>query len=185
MAHILLVYATTDGHTGKVAEFVADTFRKTGHIATLADAAAMMTGVDVASFDACILLGSVHQGHHQKSLVHFVQRHLASIDARPNAFLSVSLSAAAADEESRADTKAAVDSFVTETGWLPMVVQPVAGALLYTHYDWFKRVVMRVIAKSHGGDTDTHRDHVYTDWSRLRQFVVDFERAHLPAMAHV
>ena len=49
-------------------------------------------------------------------------------------------------------------------------VQPIAGALLYQEYGLLKRLVMRMIAKRAGGDTDTSRDHVYTDWEALERF---------------
>jgi menaquinone-dependent protoporphyrinogen oxidase len=46
----------------------------------------------------------------------------------------------------------------------------VAGALVYTKYDYFKRLVMKLIADRRGGDTDTSKDHEYTDWAALYRF---------------
>lgn len=70
-----------------------------------------------------------------------------------------------------ADVHKVLERFFAETGWHPQRVQPVAGALLYTHYNFLIRLVMQHIAKHAGGSTDTSRDHEYTDWVALDQFV--------------
>jgi menaquinone-dependent protoporphyrinogen oxidase len=71
---------------------------------------------------------------------------------------------------------AIVNSFLAATGWQPAVTKFVAGALLYTHYNWFLRRVIRRIARKAGGDTDTSRDYDYTDWNDLRAFADAFGR---------
>lgn len=48
-------------------------------------------------------------------------------------------------------------------------------ALLYTKYDFFKRFLMRIISKRSGGDTDTSRDFIYTDWDKLKKVIVKLE----------
>ena len=55
-----------------------------------------------------------------------------------------------------------------------MVTKQVAGALPYTRYNWFIRLVMKRIAAKAGGDTDTTRDYEYTDWEDLRSFTEQF-----------
>jgi menaquinone-dependent protoporphyrinogen oxidase len=52
-------------------------------------------------------------------------------------------------------------------------VKPVAGALLYTKYNFIVRFVMKQIVKKKSGSTDTSRDHEYTDWAALDRFVED------------
>ena len=89
----------------------------------------------------------------------------------PTAFFSVSLTAAAKDV-SPAQTCA--DHFLAQTGWRPGMVRLVAGALAYTRYNWLVRWMMRRIARKNGGDTDTSRDYVYTDWQRLRDDIEEF-----------
>jgi len=64
--------------------------------------------------------------------------------------------------------------FLAATGWRPTVTKRVAGALMYTRYNWLKRWVMKKIAGKAGGDTDTRRDYEYTDWSDVRAFAERF-----------
>lgn len=101
----------------------------------------------------------------------------------PNAFLTVTLSEAGAErkdttaeEHARfvADVAGMVDRFVADTGWRPEHVVPVAGALRYTQYNFVVRLLMKRIARASGGSTDTSRDHEYTDWKALDDFVGTF-----------
>ena len=49
------------------------------------------------------------------------------------------------------------------------------GALLYTHYGFIKRLIMKKIAGDKGSlDTDTSRDYVYTEWDGVKRFAEDF-----------
>ena len=54
-----------------------------------------------------------------------------------------------------------------------MTIQ-IAGALKYTEYDFFKRLIMKMISKREGRSTDTSRDYEYTDWNAVTKFVTDF-----------
>jgi menaquinone-dependent protoporphyrinogen oxidase len=56
--------------------------------------------------------------------------------------------------------------------------------LLYTQYGFFKRWIMKKIARDKGSpDTDTSRDYVYTDWDSVRRFAEEFLESLVPADA--
>ena len=68
-----------------------------------------------------------------------------------------------------------MEKFEEDTGWRPAHVGLFAGALLYTHYGFIKKHVMKKIAKDKGSlDTDTTRDYVYTEWDGVQRFTEDF-----------
>lgn len=169
---ILLVYASTEGQTQKVASFVADRLSKMDHRAVVVNATdAAAARLDPNQFDAVIIAGSVHAGHYQSSIVHFVKRNLPAIDSRPNAFLSVSLAAASDDKDDIEGITRCVDAFTEQTGWRPKRIHHVAGAFRYTSYDFLKRWAMKYIAHRKGAPTDTSRDYELTDWADLARFV--------------
>jgi menaquinone-dependent protoporphyrinogen oxidase len=56
----------------------------------------------------------------------------------------------------------------------PRHVRLVNGALLYTRYDFFKRMMMKMISRQQGRTTDTAHDHEYTDWADVEAFVDEF-----------
>ena len=49
-----------------------------------------------------------------------------------------------------------------------------AGGLLYREYGFLKRWMMKKIAREAGKDTDTSKNHEYTDWNAVDRFVGAF-----------
>jgi menaquinone-dependent protoporphyrinogen oxidase len=171
---VLVVYGTTEGQTRKIAEFIGNAARAHGVDVEIVDSAAVDATRAQPVHAAAIVCGSLHQHNYQSSLVHFVRHHRAWLTGMPTAFVSVSLTAALKDERSRDELRKIAEAFFSETGWLPRVTLHVAGALRYTQYDFLKRLIMKLIARQQGGDTDTSRDHEYTDWDALTRFVDEF-----------
>ena len=179
MSRVLVVYGTTEGHTRKIANKVAEWILGLGHQVDVLDSADVPSGFLVTGYDAFVAAGSLHETKHQRPLRHFVSRHAKEMDARPGAFLSVSMSAVKQDDKHRADTQKCIDEFLDETGWHPTVTKAVAGALKYTQYNWLKRFIMVQIVESEGGDVDTSQDYEYTDWADLRSFIEQFMNKNL------
>ena len=46
---------------------------------------------------------------------------------------------------------------------------------------WACRLIIKLIAKQHGGDVDTSRDSEYADWGDLRQTIDEFLAAAVPS----
>jgi len=169
----LIVYATTEGHTRKIAEFVGAALPGS----TVVDSANLPPDLDLSQYDAFILAGSLHQEKHQASLEHFAKNNAAALSVKPSMLLSSSLSANG-DADDLAGARKCADKFAESTGWEPTEIHCVAGALLYTQYDFLKRFLMKMIVKSHGGNTDTSQDYEYTNWDELKQIVRQFAAAH-------
>jgi menaquinone-dependent protoporphyrinogen oxidase len=84
------------------------------------------------------------------------------------------LSAAGAEEEKEKEAERFVTDFLEQTGWHPKMTATFAGGILYRQYWFLKRWLMKKIAKDGGKDTDTSKNHVYTDWDAVDRFVADF-----------
>lgn len=54
--------------------------------------------------------------------------------------------------------------------WRPDRSAVIAGALLYPRYRWYDRVMIQLIMKMSGGETDTNKEVVYTDWEQVASF---------------
>jgi menaquinone-dependent protoporphyrinogen oxidase len=70
--------------------------------------------------------------------------------------------------------KQTLETFFKQTGWHPTTVKPVAGALLYSKYNFLIRFVMKRVARKAGASTDASRDYDYTDWIGLDKFVEEW-----------
>src|SRR4051794_133422 len=173
MPKALLLYATTHGHTAKIATRLADTLRAAGLDAEVREVKAA-GDADPHDFAALIVGASLHAGHHQRPVVDWVKAHHAEFSGVPTAFFSVSLTAAEDSEEARAATRKCIDDFRDETGWTPDVTEAVAGALQYREYDMFTRLLMRLKMRHDGHEADASQDHEYTDWEGVERFARDF-----------
>jgi menaquinone-dependent protoporphyrinogen oxidase len=170
---ILIVYATTEGQTRKVAHYLFDRLAGAGHSAALLSAAEA-EGADPGRFDAVVVAGSLHGGRYQAALVDWTKGAAAALAARPTLFLSVSLSAAGRDEDDWEGLRACVARFTRETGWTPARVEHVAGAFRFSEYDFFKSWAMRWIAAERDDGVKAGEDREYTDWEALAALLGDW-----------
>ncbi len=180
MQKVLIIYGTTEGQTRKIAQYLADESGKFGYSAALHDAATGLGDIDPSRFDRIIVAASIHMDRHQTTVEHLIRQHLSAFQNVRSAFLSVSLNAAG-DAEERYAAWANVRQFLSDIGWQPAETQIVGGALRFTEQDFFKRWIMRRIAKEKGALRDTDRDYEYTDWEALSQFLKAFLT---PAVQH-
>ena len=165
MPRILVHYASTHGHTAKIAARIAATLEDDG--ATV-DLQPLDEAQPVPSdYDAVILGASIHAGHHQRALLRWAEQHHTSLAVTPSAFFSVCLTAADDDDESRAATRGYLDDFVERTGWTPSRSTTFAGALQYREYDVATRALMRLLMRRMHHPTDTSQDYDYTDWDAV------------------
>jgi menaquinone-dependent protoporphyrinogen oxidase len=169
---VLVLYGTTEGHSAKVAAAAADTLRKGGLDIEVVDAATERP--DAEPYAAVVIVASVHQGDYQAAVVDWTRRHARALNAVPTAFVSVSLGVLQSDPKVQQDSNAIRDRFLERTGWKPTAMTAVAGALMYSRYSFLQRALMKRIAAEAGGDTDTSRDHEYTDWKDLAAFTRRF-----------
>ena len=172
MPSVLLLHASTHGHTSKIAARIATALERAGITVDLRKA---RRGDDPAplGYDAVIVGASVHAGKHQREVVDWAARHHTTLALRPSAFFSVCLTAADDTEESRLATRRYHDEFVEATGWTPDRAVTFAGALQYREYDFATRLVLRLMMHKGGHPTDTSRDHDFTDWDAVDAFAQD------------
>lgn len=176
MKRLLILYATREGQTQRIAAHLAEMALARGVEAEVINAADAPKDIAFDHYRGAIVAASVHMQRHEREMVRFVKRHREALESMPAAFLSVSLSEAGADDpkatpEARAKAAADVDAmirrFLDETGWHPSKIQAAAGALMYSRYNPLVRFMMKRIARRTGSPTDTSRDYEFTDWNIL------------------
>jgi menaquinone-dependent protoporphyrinogen oxidase len=178
----LVAYASTHGHTARIAERLAAVLRDEGVAVDVRDLRAG-PGPAPAAYDAVVAGGSVHRGQHQPELVRWARGHAASLSLVRSAFFSVSLAAAEDTPEARTAKLRYLDDFEDETGWLPDLRTSFAGALQYREYDFPTRLAMRLLMAHGGYPTDVARDFVYTDWHAVDAFARRCARLRSPGAA--
>ncbi len=169
MKPVLVLYASTHGHTAKIASRIAEALE---HAGAAVDLRRIDPEADVAptGYAAAVVGASIHAGHHQREIVDWARRHATSLGTIPSAFFSVSLSAADDTDEARATARKYVDDLVEETGWTPRRTASFAGALQYLEYDFLTRLLLKLMMRRGGHPTDASQDYDYTDWDAVRRF---------------
>ncbi|MGD1090418.1 MAG: flavodoxin domain-containing protein [Bryobacteraceae bacterium] len=180
---IAVIYATREGQTYRIVDYLAASIRRLGLRPDVVHAGLLPHGFSFDGCTAAIVAASVHRERHEPEMVDFVKSYRKELERIPTVFLSMSLSQAGVEDKSATPTLRAranasvqrmIDAFLAETGWHPGSIKAVAGALRYTKYNFFRRFVMKQAAKRVGGSTDTSRDHEYTDWTALDCLLAEF-----------
>ena len=171
---ILVVHSTFDGQTARIAARVAEAARRGGHeVEEIAVEAGELVSRLTWS-DAVIVGGAIRYGRHSTALEKAVRKHYSMLFMRPNAFFSVCMSAAG-PKAKPATAWGYIDEFILRTGWQPGRIASFGGALKWSRYGPLVKLMMRFIVRMAGGDTDTSRDHEYTDWNAVERFAAEFE----------
>ncbi len=169
---ILIIYGTTEGQTRKIARFMEDSLQDDGHKVAIADASDEPPAPD--GYDAILIGGSMHIGKYQSAVTHYITQHVAKLNKMPGAFFSVCLAIASDLNDEHREADKIKNDFLDKVGWKPTMSTQIAGALKYTQYDFFKRLIMKMISKKEGRTTDTSQDYEYTNWDEVNKFVSDF-----------
>lgn len=168
MAHILIVYSTTDGHTVTICKRLQQVVEPLGHQVTLVsvgDAGQMA----LADFDMVVIGASIRYGKHSKQVVDFIAQHAPLLDSKPNAFFSVNI-VARKPEKNQPDTNPYLQKFLKQITWRPKALEVFAGKLDYPRYGCFDRMMIRLIMWMTKGPTDPKLVIEFTDWQQVEAF---------------
>jgi len=168
----LIAYASTEGQTRKIASRIAAQVRESGHDVRLEDIARRPRNLQAGDFEAVIIAASVHQEKHQEDIETFVASSRSLLAARPTMFLSISL--AAAFEDSRKDAERYIASFTKNSGWKPDRSLAVAGALRSGEYDYYQQQILEYVVLKDHNIINVERDYEFTDWKALAEAVDAF-----------
>lgn len=169
MTDVLFLYSTREGQTRRICECMAEETRQQGLVVELLAVEDAQASVALAQCRQVVLGGSIHYGHLPASLYAFIDIHHAELASRANAFFCVNLTARKAGKNTP-EKSAYMRRFLKKTAWLPQKLAVFPGALLYTRYTWYDRLVIRFIMWMTGGPTDPTKNVEFTDWEQVRRF---------------
>jgi len=167
MSRTLLLYSSVFGMSRQVCERLATLLAAGGEQATvmaLADPA-----VDLTTHDAIVIGASIRYGKHHPTVLEFIYRHQAVLEARPGAFFSVNLVARKADRNTP-QTNPYLQALLRQSPWKPQLLGVFAGELDYARYGLLDRQMVRFIMWLTGGPTDPATCKQFTDWTEVERF---------------
>lgn len=172
--NILIIYGSLEGQTKKVAEYVANILRHNGHQVTVQPGKKFPSHFSVTDYDATIIGSPIHMGRYPAYIKSFVESNIDWLNKIPSAFFTVCMAINSTQAESRERALQYGVDFLAQTGWQPKENETFAGAVKYTRYNFITRFIMKMISRREGGNTDTSRDHEYTDWEAVKRFTEKF-----------
>ncbi|MEQ4454284.1 menaquinone-dependent protoporphyrinogen IX dehydrogenase [Kosakonia sp. YIM B13605] len=164
----LILFSTRDGQTREIASYLASELKELG---VYADVVNLNRTPDIEwdNYERVVIGASIRYGHFHPALASFVKKHLQQLNALPSAFYSVNL-VARKPEKSSPQTNSYTRKFLLSSPWQPDQCAVFAGALRYPHYRWYDRLMIQLIMKMTGGETDPTKEVVYTDWQHVASF---------------
>ncbi|ATM88275.1 menaquinone-dependent protoporphyrinogen IX dehydrogenase [Yersinia massiliensis] len=168
---VLILYSSRDGQTHTIASYVAKQLSVAGtcEIQDLSQ----VGEIDLSQYQQVMIGASVRYGRFSPVLSQFVAGHIEQLNQMPSAFFAVNLTARKPEKRSP-QTNAYVRKFLLSTPWQPSLCAVFAGALRYPRYRWIDRVMIQLIMRMTGGETDTSKEVEYTDWQQVDRFTQDF-----------
>ena len=169
MNKILIVYASTDGHTRKICERLQQVIEQQQAQAQVQLLRIDEALPDLSHYDKIVVGASIRYGKHSKLIYDFVKQHQQQLDNKPNAFFSVNV-VARKPEKSRPDTNPYLKKFLAQIAWQPKHLAVFGGNLDYPGCRYLDRQMIRLIMWMTKGPTapDTVVD--YTDWDQVEVF---------------
>lgn len=172
--NILILYASLEGQTAKIAEHIAQVLRDKEHQVTTLSGRHLPADFKLESYDAAIIGGPIHMGRYPRYLRKFARRYRDWLNQHSSAFVTVCMAINSKLPASRQEVEHYIEKFTSETQWQPTDMATFAGAVKYTQYGFITRFIMKSIARREGGSTDTSQDHEYTDWDAVERFAEQF-----------
>ncbi len=162
----VIFYATTDGHTKKIAETLAKDWQ--GDV-VIEPADRLASYVGNPEVDSVVIGASIRYGHYNKELVASIRQHVDWLHNIESSFYSVNLTARKPGKDDPA-TSSYVQKFLRKTGWVPDHIAMFAGKLCYPNYRFWDKQVIRFIMTITGGCNDGVSTVEYTNWSEVQRF---------------
>lgn len=170
----LILFSSRDGQTREIAAFIRSELKEQGIESDLVNLH-RTEEIHWDTYSAVVIGASIRYGHFHSSLNAFVKKHFQTLNGMPSAFFSVNLVARKAEKRTP-QTNNYTRKFLMQSPWRPDISAVFAGALRYPRYGWLDKMMIRLIMKMTGGETDTSKEVVYTDWQQVTSFAGDIAR---------
>ncbi|MFP3019696.1 MAG: menaquinone-dependent protoporphyrinogen IX dehydrogenase [Arsenophonus sp.] len=117
-----------------------------------------------------VLVGaSIHYGHFNSKLINFAKNYEKELNIMPSAFFGINLTARKKGKDT-SETNVYMRKFLAKSPWKPTITNVFGGALRYSVYNWFDRIIIQIIMNITGGETNTNKEIEYTDWKKVEYF---------------
>ena len=168
--HVLVAYYSHAGHTARIARTIMETIVAEGHGCDMVDMMeGVREGVDWAKYDIVIVGSPIVYGVYNKIVWEFCSMYKNEIESRPNSFFNVTV-VARSPEKATPEGNRYLQKFVKRSAWKPRDLKCFAGKVDYPNWNFFERMMIRIIMKITNGPTDSSVAIDYTDYKDVKAY---------------
>lgn len=168
MSKIIIIYATTDGHTKEICSRLLNVIEKADNEVILVPIEDE-NKIDLNTFDKIVIGASIRYGKHSPKVYDFINKNSKILDKKANAFFSVNVVARKPDKN-RPETNPYLKKFLVQIPWKPKEIAVFAGKIDYQKYNIFDRYMIRMIMWMTKGPTHPETNIEFTDWNQVNKF---------------
>ena len=162
------------GQTEKVAQYLRDIYAGRGINASLLRCKDPASSLEAREADAVLIGSPIRAGRYHKKVLAFVKNNADWLKEKKTGLFVVCLTAKSSDEQAQKEIQKYMDEFRGLAGLSPALSRAFGGALVYTKYNFILRYIMKRINQKYGGDIDTSKDFIYTNWDEVKSFADEF-----------
>jgi menaquinone-dependent protoporphyrinogen oxidase len=162
-----LVYASIDGQTHKICNFIKEKLLKNNKNIELFSINNFNS--KISNYHIFVIASSIRYGVHNKKIITFIKDHKKELETIKTAFISVNLVARKPDKNTP-KTNPYVVKFFNNIDWKPTIVEVFAGKLDYKKYPFLDRIMIQFIMWITKGPTNKNSKIEYTNWGKVTQF---------------
>ena len=170
MPRVLIVYASTHKQTEKIAFRISDQLSRRGLQVSSYDIMTIPEKIDFNLYDALIVGAPVRMQNYSEKLRVWVKNSVPYFFAKPTAFFSVCLGIMDPRVATQRQERKIVSEFLQSVRWSPDQTRIFAGALMYSKYNFFLKLMMWWIAWRSGSKTSIFVDQEFTNWNDVKKF---------------
>lgn len=169
---VLILFASVEGQTQKIADFVAAEVERAGHETSVVDASDNLAEVSFKDFDTVILAAPVHERRHPPNFELILTVSKADLAARRTLMLSISLGAAF--PKLMEEAREYLHEMKLRTGLKPDAEALVAGAVRPSSYGYYEsQVLQHAVLRDQDINPNT-QEQEFTDWGALAGTIAEF-----------
>ncbi|BAC24269.1 hemG [Wigglesworthia glossinidia endosymbiont of Glossina brevipalpis] len=168
---ILILYSSKDGHTKKIANFIAKNLNKNNFC--VVKNLHKNFNLNLKDYNKIIIGASVRYGYFSFKFYKFINLKLNILNQIPSFFYSVSLIARKKDT---LNNNKYTKRFLQNTLWRPKISEVFAGALKYSKYNIFNKILIYFMFKIIKNNLNIKKNTEFTNWNKVDEFSKKIEK---------
>jgi len=166
----VIIYDTIDWHTKKIVEFIWNIFEKNN---LWFDVLKAEKSINLWKYEKIILISPIRYWYYLPKITKFAKDNFEELNSKKRAFVWINL-VARKIEKKTPETNVYTKKFLLKTPFKPKIVWVFAWKLDYSLYNFFDRVMIKMIMKITKWPTSTPEPIEFTNWEDVEKFSVDF-----------